>query len=164
MDVKIVPLFDYPQYVPEVIELAKKEWSGLFPTKKDYEWVYLNNEKIPLTYVALDFSQDLPKLVGTFCIRINDYGMYEELSPWLSYVVVPEEYRGQGIGKLMVNFSLEEAKKFGVANLYLFTEKAQDLYSRYGWKAVESFEYMGTEITLMSISLQTIKEDCLIGS
>jgi len=68
---------------------------------------------------------------------------------WLSWFCVAPELRGQGIGKQLLEFSIEKAKTDGKKFLRLYTSddeneaEAQGLYEKYGFKAVgeEKKEY-----------------------
>ena len=55
-------------------------------------------------------------------------------------LVVEESYRGQGIGKMLLERSLEAAKKFGYSRLYLETSRsmlvAQKLFESRGFRPV----------------------------
>lgn len=91
-------------------------------------------------WVAMD---NQGKVVGTT-------GLYETMPDqgkayWLGWMSVPRAYQGQGIGKKLVDFSVEQAQKEGREYLRLYTSTsrgesaAQILYERKG------FHIMGRE-------------------
>lgn len=86
-------------------------------------------------WVAMD---NQGRVVGTT-------GLYETMQDqgkayWLGWMSVPRAYQGQGIGKKLVDFSVEEAQKDGREYLRLYTSTsrgesaAQMLYERQGFK------------------------------
>ena len=54
---------------------------------------------------------------------------------WLCDVVVDESYRGKGLGKLLLDFILEDHNFQGLG--ILITKDAHGLYERYGYKVNE---------------------------
>lgn len=86
-------------------------------------------------WVAMD---NQGRVVGTT-------GLYETMQDqgkayWLGWMSVPRAYQGQGIGKKLVDFSVEQAQKDGREYLRLYTSTshgesaAQLLYERQGFK------------------------------
>lgn len=102
-------------------------------------------------WVAMD---NQGKVVGTT-------GLYETMQDqgkayWLGWMSVPRAYQGQGIGKKLVDFSVEQAQKEGREYLRLYTSTsrgesaAQILYERQG------FGIMGREPHTLPRFLQKI--------
>ena len=66
----------------------------------------------------------------------------------LSRVIVAEDYRGAGLSKRLVEFSLAEAAKVGVTRIFLeCLDIHEDLYGRLGFKRIE-----GTPGTVISVN------------
>jgi ribosomal protein S18 acetylase RimI-like enzyme len=85
---------------------------------------------------------------NTQVIGISSMCTYKVISGkkgWIEDVVVNEQYRGQGIGKKLMEKLLEEGKKKGLTEILLFTEDhripAIKLYSDLGFKLKESRIY-----------------------
>ncbi|MEZ5404601.1 MAG: GNAT family N-acetyltransferase [Verrucomicrobiia bacterium] len=72
-------------------------------------------------------------------------------SPWLACVYVPEIYRGQGIGKKMVQAAINEARRLSFKKLYLWTDQAKTFYEAMGWKPIKETIYKTYPVTIMSI-------------
>ncbi len=87
------------------------------------------------TFVAVDENE---KILGTFYIKANQIGLGSHIANG-SYMVSPE-VRRKGIGKLMGEFSLEEAKRIGFyAMQFNFVVKSNE-------KAVNLWKSLGFEI------------------
>ena len=75
---------------------------------------------------------------------------HDHLSPWLSSVVVPSCYRGQGVASALALSAVKEARRLGFRELYLFTPDNEALYARLGWRAVRRTMHRATRLTIMS--------------
>jgi len=112
-----------------------------FLVNKSYWAKYRTREQIEKSINnSLCFGvYDAGRQIG-FARAVTDYSvMY-----WLCDVFVDEEYRGQGIGKLLVE-SVVNHPELKDLNGVLATRDAQGLYEKYGFKipAPELVTYMG---------------------
>jgi GNAT superfamily N-acetyltransferase len=103
---------------------------------------------IPETFVALE--GDRP--VGTASLVAHDMSTRLGLSPWLSAVYVPAEFRNRGIGSMLVRRAMGEAASLGVEQIYLFTPDKASFYTRLGWKILEHTAYHGQDVVIMRYS------------
>jgi GNAT superfamily N-acetyltransferase len=110
--------------------------------------------RIPETFVALAGD----RLVGTASIVTQDMSTRPEISPCLSAVYVPPEFRKQGIGSKLVRKAMQEAQDLGVRRLYLFTPDAMSFYRRLGWNEFERMRYRGRDIVIMFYEVVLHKE------
>ncbi len=89
--------------------------------------------------VAVDVSQTTKPIA---CVGLGPFhGLsFNEGVGEIRDLVVDEAYRGQGIGRLLIESSLQAAKDFGYRRLYLETSKnmlvAQKLFESRGFRAV----------------------------
>lgn len=104
---------------------------------------------VPSNFVAMQDGTP----VGTASLIVDDMSIRRELTPWLASVFVVPEWRGQGIASALVKRVEAEAIESGTRHFYLYTPDQQALYRRLGWKDVESLEYRGETVTLMSRQL-----------
>ncbi|NYS78860.1 MULTISPECIES: GNAT family N-acetyltransferase [Halomonadaceae] len=104
---------------------------------------------VPTIFVAL--SEETP--VGTASLIVDDMSIRRDLTPWLASVFVVPEWRGQGIASALVHRVEVEAAENGIERFYLYTPDQQALYRRLGWQDVESLEYRGENVTVMSRQL-----------
>ena len=88
--------------------------------------------------------QDRSKTFGTI-------GLYQEKEDppekaWLGWFCVANPSRGKGIGRYLLEFATEEAKRMGCKELWLYTSRdpdeavAQVLYEKMGFEFMEEFE------------------------
>lgn len=68
-----------------------------------------------------------------FARMITDYATHA----YLCDVIVDEEYRGQGIGKAMMNYIMEHPKLQDIKTMSLLTNDAHKLYEKYGFANME---------------------------
>jgi len=111
-------------------------------------------DRIPGTFVALEGD----RLVGTASIVKHDMSTRSELSPWLSAVYVPPEYRNRGIGSMLVRRAMQETEILGVKRLYLYTPDRMRFYTRLGWDILEQNRYHGVDVVIMSYEIEAPSE------
>lgn len=129
------------------------EWSSLNPQSTVDRRIeslrqHLHTDHIPLTLVAV--ADDA--VIGSASLIEHDLHTHLELSPWLASVYVAPAYRRRGIGSALVRRVVDEAFRFGVTTLYLFTPDRENFYRRLGWQVVEHIIYHGHPVTIMSIN------------
>jgi ribosomal protein S18 acetylase RimI-like enzyme len=102
------------------------------------------------TYVAVSDN----KIVGTFCLKDNQPDLGSHIAN-AGYMVSPEA-KGQGVGKTMAEFSLEEAKRLGYqAMQFNFVVKSNEiavkLWLSLGFEIIgeipEAFNHAGKGLT-----------------
>jgi ribosomal protein S18 acetylase RimI-like enzyme len=93
--------------------------------------------------ITLAFCEDNNEVIGI--ASMCTYKVISGKKGWIEDVVVNEQYRGQGIGRKLMEKLLEEGKKKGLTEILLFTEDhripAIKLYSDLGFKLKESRIY-----------------------
>jgi GNAT superfamily N-acetyltransferase len=100
---------------------------------------------LPTALVAYEGDQ----VIGTCALKPQDLDIRQQLSPWLGGMFVLPEYRGRGLGALLVSKTVAEARKLGLAQLYLWTPASERLYARHGWAVVERTRYHDLQICIM---------------
>jgi GNAT superfamily N-acetyltransferase len=150
---KIEYLADYPQHLQTVGEWQQAEFGYLTPTMTLEDRTgrlrrSLQKNALPMAMVALSGSGALLGSAGILPTTIT----HKHLTPWLSSVYVPEEFRGKGIASALSLRAISEAATLGHDRLYLFTPRSEALYARLGWTAFEKIEYNGVPLTLMARS------------
>ncbi|GEN27204.1 N-acetyltransferase GCN5 [Halovibrio variabilis] len=104
---------------------------------------------VPSIFVAM--QGETP--IGTASLIADDMSIRREFTPWLASVFVVPEWRGQGIASALVRQVETEATAKGLERFYLYTPDQQSLYRRLGWQELESLEYRGETVTVMSRQL-----------
>lgn len=89
------------------------------------------------------FVKDGDRIVGTASL-LKDHDIYE-----LAKMAVTEDYKGKGIGNLLMEHCIAEAKKLGTKKLMLISNRsltpALTMYEKYGFKEVPIEEEMPYE-------------------
>jgi predicted N-acetyltransferase YhbS len=150
VEVKVEYLADHPAHVPTVAAWQQAQFGYLAPatTLEDRtERLHrsLQKDALPTAFIALSGSGALLGSAGILPATIT----HRHLTPWLSSVYVPDEFRGKGIASALSLRALAEAARLGFERLYLFTPHNETLYARMGWRTFERIEYNGVPLTLM---------------
>lgn len=89
------------------------------------------------------FAKDGDRIVGTASL-LKEHDIYE-----LAKMAVTEDYKGKGIGNLLMEHCIAEAKKLGTKKLMLISNRsltpALTMYEKYGFKEVPFEEEMPYE-------------------
>lgn len=144
-------LADHVDLVPLIARWHYDEWSYYDPERPLEDWTsrvaeMVNRDRIPIMFVAMEGDT----LVGTASLVEFDMATRADLSPWLAGVFVDPESRGQGTGTALVRRVIDCAADLGVSPLYLFTNGAEPLYERLGWKTFSSEHYRDRMVTIMT--------------
>lgn len=148
---RITYLADYPESIPLVAKWFYEEWGQFNPNSslalsESRVRERLNRDRIPLTLVALQNDE----VVATTTLKIREMDIYPQYEYWLSNVYTRPDCRGRGFGSQLVEYTVEEAKRLGVHDLYLQTWTSEKLYTRLGWQALErDVEDHGKLVTVM---------------
>ncbi len=143
-------------FLNEIADWHYQEWQHLYPDDTIHDFIEdlkqsLTDELIPTTWVLID--KDKP--VGSASIVHHDMETNRHLSPWLANVFIKPEYRGEGLGRLLIKHVQEQAKSVGVAEIYLFTEKSSELYKSLGWRSIKHEKYHQNDVEVMMMQLNT---------
>jgi len=147
---RIEYLVDYPLHLPKVATWQHAQFGYLTPTttledRGERLRRSLQKDAFPMALIALSANGTLLGSAGILPATIT----HRHLTPWLSSVYVPEEFRGQGIASALSLRAIDEAARLGFKRLYLFTPRNESLYARIGWRTFERIEYSGLPLTLM---------------
>lgn len=151
---EVIPLSDASEFLPVIANWHHAEWGHLHPGRTVGDLIaemseYLGNADVPVMYVAVDNGQPL----ATSSLIAHDMDNHPELTPWLANVYVHPGYRGQGLGKRMIDAVMEQARRLGLKRLYLFTTDQENYYRRQGWCSYGREDYKGDVVTIMFYDL-----------
>jgi len=76
-------------------------------------------------------------IIGFCTLRLNELEDYQEFNPWICSVMIFDEYRKQGYGKLLIECAKEEYRKLGFSEVYLWTDKVPAFYEKIGFSYVQ---------------------------
>ena len=103
---------------------------------------------LPTTLVVVEGGQAL----GSVSLVLEDAPEFcDQGSPWLASLFVAPEYRGRGLGAMLVHAAVDAAAGQGIDELFLFTPEHADFYARLGWSRMLRTILKGTPVDLMHI-------------
>ena len=144
-------LADRPDAIPLVARWLHDEW-GRFRPGASVERSMASLEKqarrdgMPLALLAVDGDA----VVGTASLVEHDMDTRRDLSPWLASVYVAAARRRRGVGTALVDAIVQESKRAGLENLFLFTDSEEAWYGGLGWQWVEACVYQGRRVVIMT--------------
>lgn len=97
---------------------------------------FTKDEGIPIGYAC--YNDDI--LVGFCALRKENLKKYPEIYPWISSVMIFEEYRHQGYGTKMLQEIANKAKELGYNKVYLWTDQAPEFYKKIGYTYLQQVE------------------------
>jgi predicted N-acetyltransferase YhbS len=141
----------HEQHLPLIAEWQMAEFGYLNPADTLADRMTrlaraLQTAALPLALVALS-EEGEP--VGAASLQVSTV-THDHLSPWLSSIVVPSCYRGQGVASALALSAVKQARRLGFGELYLFTPHNEALYARLGWQRLEVTVHRGTRLIIMS--------------
>ena len=93
----------------------QEDWSK--EKLKEYLLNSLNTTRLPMTLIVVENEE----VIGTCQLAMNDLDVRPQYYPWLINLSVDENYRGRGIGKLLIQTVLKKIDELGYNELYLYT-------------------------------------------
>jgi N-acetylglutamate synthase-like GNAT family acetyltransferase len=147
-------LANHPELVTVLASWFYEEWGrgnpeNSFAKVQERLRKRMNRDSLPITLIATFEG----KLVGSASIKIREMETHPQFEYWLGAVFVDEAFRGQGFGSEIVQYTVKEAKRLGVEQLYLYTRSHEDFYTHLGWYPFERPQYHGRQVVIMQKSL-----------
>lgn len=147
-------LVNHPDLLDELAPYLFKEWGHHNNEKSVNDRVAfmtprLTHGGIPTCFVA--FSSD--GALGTVSLIENDFITHPQYTPWLASLYVVPKARRSGVGELLIERAIQEAKDLNVEVLYLTTAGSEAYYKKFGWKVIETAENHGRSASIMSRKL-----------
>jgi predicted N-acetyltransferase YhbS len=132
MQFTIEHLFEHPHHRMAVATLIHEEfWTNVAGASSERMATRLaradSANRLPLSMLALADGQP----VGAINLVENDDEQHPEWAPWLAGLVVAQPWRGQGVGSVLVNTLLEQARRLGFERVYFGTD-GPGFYQRLG--------------------------------
>jgi GNAT superfamily N-acetyltransferase len=143
-------LEDRPEVIPAIARWVWQEWGFASVEACAGHLVESHRGALPSRFVAIVAKEP----VGIVNLIECNLPPRCHLTPWLAGLFVHPEHRDRGVGTALTRFCEAEAAALGVRTLYLYTERAEGFYQRRGWTTLESLEWEGEPVTVMSRELQ----------
>jgi GNAT superfamily N-acetyltransferase len=159
---RIAWLGDHPEHLRTLAHWhvrAFAEWvSGWQIDEAEQELrSHIAARRVPTTLVALDdAAPDDRALLGSVSLLDSDRPAPDRHAPWLASLYVRPAARRRGIGALLVQAAVAEARRLALPDLHLWTPAHAAFYARLGWESLGLHTFGGIRVTLMRI-------DCAAG-
>src|SRR4051812_39907152 len=147
---RIEYLADHMQHAPQLAAWHHQEWGGLLPNLTLDEALaglqcHTSRCLIPTTLIALEAN----RLIGSTSLLQSDLEGWEHLWPWVASVYVVPDRRGNGVGRQLITRAVDEARRLGVAQVYLFTATKEQYYAKLGWSRLAGTTLRECPIVIM---------------
>lgn len=94
----------------------------------------IKNKTYPITIILLKDNV----LIGFYQILEHDHDN-TQYTPWIANVYIKEEYRGLGMGRILIESIPQFMKKLNIKTIYLHTRHV-NLYEKFGFKKLEKLK------------------------
>ena len=145
-------LKQHPESVATIAELGYRGWGEPDPSAAvEFLQCCLSAQTLPCTQLALFEG----RLAGSISLLEHEMGDVQpaERRHWLGYLVVDPALRGQGIGRQLIAHMQQVAREMGIEQVYCYTIDQAELYQFLGWMPLESLDYQGHRVTVMTRQL-----------
>ena len=138
-------------FAPALAEAHTQEWGHLYANwNQDSALADFRREKadsvLPTTWVAHDSSGHL---MGSISLVLDDLPGHPNLNPWLASLWVFPDFRGRGLGKILIQKALGFLAEHRHPHAYLFTEDKVPFFSRFNFTVHAKTHAQGREVTIM---------------
>lgn len=154
--IKIDLLKNHPNTIPALAniwhEVLGKIWFPELEVQEIESLTYNELESPDETTSFVALCDEIPVGFCTFKLKEE---FRSDLGPWLADVVVDPKYQNQGIGKMLVDVAVRQAKERGFKKLYLFAfdPTIPEYYQRLGWRKIGIDELKSHPVTVMEVDL-----------
>lgn len=161
MYISIHSLKEYPNVVHELISLLYSEWHNDFElfgiASLDEMYLNINRDCLNFehTLIAID-EESNDNLLGFVTIVDTDMGIKRENNKFIGHLYVKTQYRGVGLGKLLMTSCMSYAKStLNLDRIYLwtYTQPLRDWYENV-------FNFKNVDVVLDYLSYDTIYVMC----
>lgn len=151
--VRIGLLADHRELIPGVGRIRWQEW-GRVPQRTELAWwvdvtaLESGRDKLPVTFVAIDAGGAAAGAVG---LGRFDPDERRDRSPWVLGMVVRPDFRGRGVGRLLLRALSGWAGQRGFRQLWVATgDPATGFYEACGWTPTDTFDRPGERVVVLT--------------
>lgn len=105
-------------------------------TAYKFKNIFAVNNEIPFGIAMFDNNL----LVGFCVLQFNRLQKYPQFNPWITSIMIFEEFREKGYGKKLINEALQILSSLGFKKAYLWTDQTPDFYKKIGWDFIQIVE------------------------
>ena len=145
MKLKLTPLNESPDDAQVVLEWTLDLWGDHIPGYSRQDWIdFYQNGKYANYQSWSGNGQELiyigkqgGEIVGAISlVDFDDLDEFRHLTPWIAAFIVNPRLRNAGIGSQMLGLLEEEAEKYGIKVLHLWTEDKSEFYQKRGYSPI----------------------------
>jgi len=154
IEIRVLATGEY-ELIQQIADWYYDEW--LTPIDETVQRLSNQSDDTTLFQLVL-FQNNKIVATGGISYEVNIQNVYPRLKaigPWLALFYTDPNYRGQGLGKILLQEIDAYAKTKQLTKLYLYTFTAENLYERCGWNTVEKVLYKGHHSVIMEKNLTT---------
>lgn len=149
MPISVVSAIDRPDLAEVTVRWRREEWlRGKEPFEsalKRAQTATAKRLQIPQTFVLLVDNEPM----GTASLTAHDLEERPHLTPWLAGVYVVPRARGRGYAAQLVAAVEDAAREAAIPMLWLYTNTAERIYTRIGWRTAEIVFHDGKPYVVM---------------
>lgn len=163
---RVLPLRERPDLIPELQAWFQAEWPGYYgpggpgDAHRDLlAYAQPDPAALPLGLVALQLeaSSGLERPCGFAAIKTEPFAPCPGLGPWAGAALVPQALRRQGIGLLLLQALVSEARahhhQSRIPTLFCATATSDSLMLRAGWRLRERVMHGGGEVRVYEVGV-----------
>ena len=126
------------EQLDKIVNKHFSHWSQYSPlmtledTINKIKKVYITNE-LPYGIAMIDGDE----IIGFCMLKEYDLNDYPDITPNICNIMIFDEHRNKGNGKLLVEYAKKELKGLGYDKAYLWTDKAPKFYEKIGFNYVK---------------------------
>lgn len=123
------------EMLQKIINKHYNHWVQFSPTmdlkatKNKFENIYAKDNNLPFGIAMLENYE----LIGFLVFKITCLEKYSQYTPWISDVMIFEDYRRKGYGSKLIKEALTVLKELGYNEAYLWTDQAPVFYEKLGF-------------------------------
>jgi predicted N-acetyltransferase YhbS len=150
-NISISRLCDAFSFAPVLASAHAQEWGHLYQNWNlqtalaDFEREKAGSD-LPTTWVI---HQTSGTPIGSISLVKDDLPGHPNLNPWLASLYVFPEFRGRGLGRLLVQQALDFLRQQKYPHAYLFTEDQVPFFSKFGFSVHHPAQANGHPVTIM---------------
>ena len=145
MKLTLTPLIESPDDAEVVLQWTLDLWGDHIPGYSRQDWIdFYEHGKFANYQSWSGMGQELVfigkqdnEIVGA--ISLVDFDELEEfrhLTPWIAAFIVNPRLRDKGIGSQMLGLLEDQASKYGISELHLWTEDKSEFYQKRGYASI----------------------------
>ena len=145
MKLTLTPLYESPGDAEVVLEWTLDLWGDHIPGYSRQDWIDFYQDGKLANYQSWSGNgQELifigkqgGEIVGAISlVDFDDLDEFRHLTPWIAAFIVNPRLRNAGIGSQMLALLEEEAAKYGISALHLWTEDRSEFYQKRGYSPI----------------------------